>query len=71
MPRVDVKNLAQQLSTQEGDGASWQADDIGGITPALWLDGKAQSKIAPDSFVEQVCEFLRQAKPQSAKQPLE
>ncbi|HEY9677995.1 MAG TPA: DUF6687 family protein [Drouetiella sp.] len=60
MPRVDLTELAANLTKQESMDGRWSFDDINSFAPALRLTGDTQSKIPFESFRSQAIEFLSQ-----------
>jgi hypothetical protein len=66
-PRVDLSPLAQRLNEEERNGATWRADDVSALTPALSMtDGAGtggESSLEPDRFVALVAHHLRTAAP--------
>jgi Family of unknown function (DUF6687) len=65
-PRVDLTSLAERLNDAEADAAgsaTWEADDVSGLTPALAPAGAAASTLAPATVRELVEAHLRSAPP--------
>jgi uncharacterized protein DUF6687 len=60
-PRPDLRDLARHLDTLEIDGAHWQAEPPGALTPRLSLAGTAESSLDPDRFRHEVEHFLATA----------
>ncbi len=56
-PRFDLTSLCAILNQQE-QGATWSFDDINAIQPWLKLNGKDQSRIEPEPFIETVVSHL-------------
>ena len=60
-PRVDLAPLAAALSAAEIDGARWEFDGAGAITPALHLVGDGRTGLEASYFVDSLCRFLEVA----------
>jgi hypothetical protein len=64
--RVDLAPLAAALTDLERDGAAWEFDGAGAITPGLRRADGAESTIEPERFLAEVCadlEMLDQGPP--------
>lgn len=60
-PRVDLAPLAATLSAAEVDGARWEFDGAGAITPALHLVGGRRTNLEANFFVDTLCRYLETA----------
>lgn len=60
-PRVDLAPLAEVFNAAEGNGARWEFDGAGALTPALQLVAGARSGLDPRFFVETACEYFEKA----------
>jgi hypothetical protein len=63
MPRVDLTDLAKELSRQENGNGQWTFTGVEKIDPQLKLTGVRESKILPQAFREQLKSFLAEAPP--------
>jgi len=59
--RVDLVELAEQLTSLEADGTTWRADPAGALTPQLQPTGDAESSIDPATVVSLVERHLAEA----------
>jgi hypothetical protein len=59
-PRVDLTDLATELSTDDGAGA-WAFDGVDSLSPALHHVGDADTTITDDEFRARVTDVLRAA----------
>jgi Family of unknown function (DUF6687) len=60
MPRVDLTQLATQLSELE-KGNVWEFDGVNEIVPSLHLLDSSESNVPPEKFVQHVTDFLHLA----------
>jgi hypothetical protein len=58
-PRVDLSELANELSAEETAGGRWVFDGVDRITPKLHLDWASASSIPLESIVRRVEDRLR------------
>ena len=58
LPRVDLSDLAAELSAAERDGGRWEFDGAGAITPALHRADDGPSTLTPERFLSDVCRAL-------------
>lgn len=61
-PRVDLTDLADDLTEDETGGGTWAFDGVQGLSPALHLDGARVSSIAEDEVVARIVDALRTAR---------
>ncbi len=60
-PRVDLADLAAELSSDEPGDGRWAFDGVDGLSPSLHLVGADTSAIDPENFVRRVSATLRRA----------
>jgi hypothetical protein len=60
-PRPDLRDLARHLDTRESDGARWQAEPPGALTPRLSLADEQASSLDPARCRHEVEQFLATA----------
>jgi hypothetical protein len=61
--RVDLGELARQLTAEERDGAAWTAEPPSALTPRLFVEEDAESSLPPATVRRLVAEHLRTAPP--------
>ncbi|HEY5011080.1 MAG TPA: DUF6687 family protein [Acidimicrobiia bacterium] len=61
LARPDLRPLATELSEAEPDGAHWEADPPGALTPQLRITGGAGSGLAPEQVTATIERFLATA----------
>jgi len=62
-PRVDLSELASELTRDETTGGRWVFDGVEQITPRLHLEGNAQTSVPLDAIVKRVEHHLRTGRP--------
>src|SRR5215467_10308504 len=62
-PRVDLSELASELTREEATGGRWVFDGVEQITPRLHLEGNAQTSVPLDAIVKRVEHHLRTGRP--------
>ena len=62
-PRVDLSELASELTGDETTGGRWVFDGVEQITPRLHLEGNAQTSVPLDAIVKRVEHHLRTGRP--------
>ena len=62
-PRVDLSELASELTRDETTGARWVFDGVEQITPRLHLEGSGQTSVPLDAIVKRVEHHLRTGRP--------
>ena len=62
-PRVDLSELASELTGDETTGGRWVFDRVEQITPRLHLEGNAQTSVPLDAIVKRVEHHLRTGRP--------
>ncbi len=60
-PRVDLTDLADELTAEESGAGRWVFDGVEGLSPALHLVGAERSSVDPETFVDRVTDTLRRA----------
>jgi hypothetical protein len=61
--RVDLTPLAEALNGLETSGGRWVFEGAGQITPSLFLDGRAETSIDPDTVIARAAHHLRTGRP--------
>lgn len=61
--RVDLANLARELTNEERSGGRWVSDGVDEITPSLRLEGAAETSIDHNRIRDRVAEALRSGEP--------
>jgi len=58
-PRVDLSELASELSLEETTGGRWVFDGVDQITPKLHVEGSGQTSVPIDMIVKRIEHHLR------------
>jgi len=58
-PRIDMDGLAAQFNTLESGGGEWRFEGINEVAPRLRHFGSCRSSIDSDTFLAQLCDWLR------------
>lgn len=61
--RVDLTELAAQLSVIEAAGGEWQFEGVNEVAPRLRLTGSCRSSIPEEEFLQRLCETLQTSPP--------
>jgi len=63
MLRVDLSDIARQLSDIETAGGEWVFEGVNEVAPRLMLSGSCRSSVSPELFIQYLCRALEKGPP--------